>query len=788
MRSVLFVAAVLAVGCKRVRVEPTEPVPTTTLLNIGAPCASSEVCLEGLTCSSSNVCTLDGSFGTALENEACTASIECAATLACASSGVCVTDGAAGTSGIGEACATSAECARGLSCFDDMCEGFPIEPLERPDCPDDDAIGAEDNPFRVLFERPPFAHDDVHRHPYPADALVSEGLDLSGHATFEAASPFGDVAAGILEDAELAFDGFGANPTVYLRLADLPDFGTVRIGLPLPEGADTSQPIGTVGLVDLTEGPSFGTLVSTGFKLRTHQPYLCDPWIALYPASGQVLRSGHTYGAFVTTGLLGGDEAVPVAEPGFQAMLGAEPGDADEAAAWATFAPMRAYVAAEGIDPATLAGGTVFTVEDFAARGKGIRDAVWTADGTDAADVVVCEDAPGPHADPADATRGCFGASPGYHELQGTLQVAHVQEGAAPFVTRADGGGADWSGGRPAVVDFRPVTFSMTVPVGPAPEGGWPVVLFAPDAGENYRTFVAEGLADRWTSIAHDAGTAQMAVISIDTWLTGPRKGEVSPTWLDTFPAGDEEAFLHVNPLHPVAVRDNITQSAVDWFSVVRFLQEVDWSVASPIGEPIPLATDEMWFVGQGIGGRVGPLVAAYEPSVQGLVLAGTGAHWSEGLLETEEPFALNAVLGPALGDPNVDRFQPIVALAQQVIDRTDPVNHARFVQFASAANRDILYVAAPDDPRVGPASQSALARGLFTDQVVQDGAAGLVGVDTLTAPVNNNASGSTAITVVNVATDPHRQIYTSSRAMLQVDQFIASGVLEGRATLPYVP
>ncbi|MCA9571100.1 MAG: hypothetical protein KC656_24845, partial [Myxococcales bacterium] len=418
------------------------------------------------------------------------------------------------------------------------------------------------------------------------------------------------------------------------------------------------------------------------------------------------------------------------------------------------------------------------------------------ADAPVVSDLVACGDAPGPHADANDATRGCFGADPDFHEIQGTLRIPHVQLGTPPFATRDDGGNADWSLGTPEIQRYDEVTFSVTVPRAPAPPEGWPIVLFAPDAGENYRTSVDRGLSARWTAIDHPAGTAGFAVVSLDTWLTGPRAGQVSPSWLGVFPPGGEEALLYDNPINPVAVRDNITQSAIDWFSMVRWLETVDWSTTSPAGAPLPIDPTRLWFVGQGLGGRAGTMVGAYEPAVKGVVLAGTGGLWSSSLSERTEPFDLAALMGPALGDPNVDRFQPIVAFGQQIVDRTDPVSHAPFVHRYADVDRDVLYVVSRD-PEVGESSEHALARALYVEQVVDEGVPDLPydrpattppSPSLKTAPVTANAQGSTAVAVLNSGADPHRLLYEESRTIAQVDAFMASGLLEGRATLPFFP
>jgi hypothetical protein len=789
-RLVLFSLLILS-SCKRTRVTPVDPLTTIPRVPEGGACASTEACELGLVCAGDGRCAIDGALGTTPEGETCDATVACAFGLVCSGAEVCATPGSPGTAAVGESCALDGDCQGGLSCYDDACLGFEVPILESLACPLRETIG--DEPFRVLHDRSDADHDDLLQQPFPSDARVEGGFPVlerfPGGPDLE---PFGDVAGGVVADFQAAFDdGWGAQGAVFFRVTDLPDTGSVRVGTPVPFEGDRDDPVnlgrGTIGLVDLTAGaPSYGRLAATGWTLRTHQPYLCDPWMALVPPAGEGLRPGHTYGAFVTAGLLGPEGAVPAVEPTFAALLAAAP-PADDTAAWDAFAPMRDYLAAEGIDPDHIRGGTVFTVADHRSAGEAIQAASATADVPVADALIACDTLPGPHADPGDPTRGCFGTASAYHEIQGTVPVPHVQSGTAPFLFRADGGAADWSLGSPATVATRDVTFALTVPTGTPPAEGWPIVIFAHDVGENYRSFVVEGLAERWSNLSSGSGAAGFAVLGFDTWLTGPRAGDVPADWRAAFAAADEAVLAYDNPLNPVAARDNLTQSAMDLHTMMRWLDTVDWSASSPAGTPLPLDTGRVWIVGHGIGGRAVPLVAAHAPQVQGVVLSATAGMWSETLTARQEPISAEVLLQPALGDPRIDRLQPVVALGQHVVDRTDAVNHGRFVHFDADVNRDVL-VLVGDDPLTGRSAIDALARSLFVEQVVQDGATAIERLETVSGPVSANVVGSTAVALVNVASDPHRMLYDNPRSVVQVDGFLASAALDGRATVPAIP
>lgn len=789
MRTVAFLSVLaFTASCKRTRATPSEPVTSVPRVGVGGACAVTDACQAGLVCAHNGTCAVDGALGTALEGEDCRATVACSVDLVCNADRLCAEVGSAGTAAFGDVCAGNEDCQGGLSCYDDACLGFDVPVLEALECPLDGTVGTDEQPYRILHGRQAVAGDDFFQTPFPSNARVqSDVVDLMGFPAFGELPIFGDVGAEILSDFAGSFDGYGANATLFMRITDLPDPRTVKIGEPLPIVGDPNDPVnatrGTIGLIDVTEGDAFGTLVATGWSLRTHQPYHCDPWMALYPVSGQPLRPGHTYAAFVTRGLLGPEGVELAVDPDFQALVDA----GGSGAAWNSYAPMRSYIASKDIDVDTLRGGVVFTVADHRAAGEGIRARAANADVPSADQVVVCGDLPGPHADVNDPTRGCFGENPAFHEVQGVLEIPHIQSGSPPFLTSAAGGTADWSLGSPEIQESRDVTFALTAPTGTPPAEGWPIVLYASDAGGNYRSFVEEGLAARWSAIDTGHGTAGFVVVSIDTWLTGPRFGTPDPTWVAQFPAGIEESLAYDNPLHPAAARDNLAQSAIDWHTVIRHLDGLDWSTTSPTGQPLPLDTNRIWVVGQGTGGRAVPLVAAYEPRVKGVVMAATGGLWSDMFVDRTEPVDPSILLAPAIGDPKLDRFQPIVSIGQQLIDRTDPVNHGRFVQFEADVNRDVLVVVG-DDPRVGRTSAASVARGLFVQQVVQDGATAIERLATTSAPASANIAGSTAVAVVNVASNPHRLLFDNPRTIVQVDHFLGTAALDGRATVPFIP
>ncbi len=773
-------------GCKKdgIVVEDTDDTGLIGVVVPGDPCTTGEDCGNNLVCASDLTCREPGDPGTTPFGESCVLSNECQAGLVCDANNTCVGAGGPGTGERGDACTSTDDCQSTLSCFEETCVGLPYAPVAPLECPDE-----EQPPFRIRFEVPRGAASgpDFFTLPFPNDIRTTSGsLDLSGFPAGPDFAGYGDQVSPVLDQLSDDFSGFGPMQPVYFRFSGLANFDTVIVGLPSEEGA-------SVSIVDITpDSPSYGVRHPTGWKVTTGLPYLCDYWIQLYPSAGRPMRPGNTYAAVITTDLLGDANEVPVQDPDFAAMLGGPPADGSLQTAWEAYAPLRDWIASEGLDGADLAAAAVFTVADTSDAAERTWTNVQGAAIPAPADLILCDGVPGPHADPLDPSRGCEDADPAFHEVQGALAVPHIQSGSAPFKLPSDGGAADWSTGGPQIGATEDVTFAVSIPKNtPMPAEGWPVVLYAHDHLGNYRAFVSEGVAAQLAGVGLDDGsTVGFAVISIDTWLTGPRKGEVDADWLSLDPAADDPILLYNNPLNPVAARDNLAQSTVDWMSVVRFLQNVDWSDASsPTGEPVVFDTDHIYFVGHGIGAAAGPTLLARDPAVLGGVLANSGAWWTEIVAGTEAPISMASYPASAWGDAAIDRFQPVLQLGQGVVDRTDPVNQARFVHFdQSSDNADVLQIAVPSDPTISAGAQQTLARAMYLQQNVGPGALALEDLDEVGLPVSDNVNGATAVTLVRepaAGADPHRVFFEDADVRDAVSGFLGTAVRDGTPTVP---
>ncbi len=769
----------------------------TVLSGYGESCAGDGDCVTGLRCAGNGTCLYPDEPGTAAEGDYCIATEYCLWGLVCDHDGVCARAGSPGTAGRGETCASDADCEAMMRCADGACYGFPVPLWPGVACADTDA---DTGPFRLLFEVPREGDipDEFYRLPFPNDIRVHDGrLDLAGHPSPGALIPeFGDVVGTTIETLEQDVGGFGNNATVFFRFSDKLDYNTLKLGYP-EDGA-------TVYVVDITTGSdAYGTVQAVGYYVDANPGmYICDNWLALFNGPGRPYQAGHTFAAIVTTGVLQRDTGEPVQQDADFAALMADtpPEDPTLAEAWDVYQPFRDWVASSGMDPANIAGAAVFTVQDPIQEAQAVREAVRQTDPPAAAGLHLCEAGdPGPYADPDDPERGCGPTSDLYYEIQGTLTVPVFQEGTPPYKDAADGGDVHRNpDGTIAPVGEETVVFALTIPKAERPPNGWPLVVFAHGAGGNYRSFVTGGVADWLSDITTDDGTqVGFAILGIDQLFSGPRAHPEN--WDEAWLAYDPDAYqpdtLFYNVLNPRAARTNLLQAAADDFQLVRLAESLVWTAEeSPIGDAVYFDTDNIYFVGHGLGAVGGVACLAWEPLVHAGVLAAGGVLDAEILSNKSRPVDLAAMVRAAVADPDIARHHPAVNLMQAVLERSDPVDYAesvlRFPQ-EGVGPHHLLMVYGLDDPYVPEWAQYALIKGLHIPQM-PNGHEQLESVSTVSGDVSGNiwidggsVTGAGPLYVATGGGNVDDALYEDEDARFQVSQFLATAVRDRVPTIP---
>ncbi len=799
---------------------------------LGDPCTVDTDCRTGLVCRDDDTC---GPAGTTAEGEACTYTADCAAGLAClwerdergAPQAVCRP---AGDGGDGTFCGSTAECAPGLVCDTEGYGGRCRAPTTDGDldfpcaaltdcaaglvCSADGgcvrAAGADGGPgypvwegtecepretttpSRFYFEIPrgPLAAGhDFFRLPWPNDIRrTADGrLDLTDFPHPATAGLPVDVLDRYLRAAERERTGFGTNGGIYFRSSAGLSWETLEAGGETP----------TLFVVDLTPPASptdrhrrlgFGWSASTGGGR-----YLCRDWVVVRPPRGAPFEPGRSYAVVFTTGVRDAAGLALAPDADFaQVVRSTRPtGDDAAARAWDAYAPFRAFLAHDGIDPATVLVAAQFTTQDVPATLREARAVVETLAAPAAADLVRCgAGAVSPCDDglAGDAhVRGCFGEDPAFHELQGRFPTPVFQEGTAPYRTPADGGGfALDGGGRPVRQRDESICFSLSIPRGaPMPADGWPVVLVAHGTGGSYRSFVTGGLAAELAAVTlGDGSVERFAVLSFEAPQHGDRRGG----------SAEDPELLFFNFANPAATYGNVLQGAVDAWQAARLLAATAWDDAtSPTGEAVRFDAARTFFLGHSQGATHGVPALAYDDSFATAVLTGAGGSLTDSLLTRTSPYDVAGALRMALGDPDLGGAHPALTVFQTYLELADPVNYGRYLvgaPFEPPGPRHVLQVYGLRDTHTPPNVQAALAAALglaLAEPVLED----LGPFAAVALPASGNRRvGTATVTAVLTQHDPpagldgHFVATQDDAARRRIAQFLGTAARDGVPTV----
>lgn len=621
------------------------------------------------------------------------------------------------------------------------------------------------------------AGDDVPAYgtvPFPTDAiregdrLVVTGLDgiVSRHADL--------VAAHVG-----ALDGFGLRPLVEFWVDGALDPST------LP--ARTTARDDAAALIDVDPAsPQRGRVVAMDWHHDADRRV-----IAGSPASGEVLREGTRYAAFVTSELRDARGAPLRRAAALDRLSGAR---------WRSTA--EALVELGALDE-RITGLAVFTTQHataplVAAHAAMLGEAAPTlafADptlvfaGTAALDRML-----------GLATRATAGARAGLERWgnDNPTGVAHDHVGVIGTgrmtVTRyrRDDTGTDGpedetfaldAAGVPQLVAIDSIPITFIVPAAPPPTTGYPVVLYGHGLGAG---------RDQLLSFAEPLTAAGFVVVGIDMFGHGSRYDELDDgnnlagragftgenvrdgfgditgavTQLGVF-----EQFRNV-----AAVRDAFRQSALDLSRVVQLLRgpALDLSpLAGPAGTPT-LDTRYLAYLGESFGTVIGTLFAAIEPDVGLYVLDVPGGGILDRIMvDSAEIGALALPLVQTLYGTRarLDRWNPLVGMMQAVIDGADPLSYAPHVftdRFSGPADRrvNVVCIEVVGDQVLANTGTVALAQGFGLDVLtpyleVPDG------LQAIASPAAANRDGQTAV-LVQYSPATHGANWSSEQGVLR--------------------
>lgn len=544
---------------------------------------------------------------------------------------------------------------------------------------------------------------DFFRLPFPLDArLRGGGVDLTGfpRPPADLDPAFGQVVERWLSHLSVAVSGFAVNGAVLFRSTH---------GVEKPEG---------IHFVNITPGhPEYGEKLA-GYahhaKNGDHSGnnYICRNWLAVETVDGVPLAPGATYAVLLTDVMrpLGGGRFTPDAD--FTAMLqSTAPADPARRSAWETFAPLRQFLASPenklGVTASNLIGGAVFTTADGPAVLARAREAARAAPLLvhdlhlcQAAGEGPCAGAPG-LTDEEREERRCGAPSSAYREVHGRVRLPIFQEGVAPYPEI--GGRIDLEGGVPVQRGTVDACFSLTLPPGAPPDGGWPALIYAHGTGGSFRSPLRDGTA-------RELAKRGFATIALEGVMHGERRGDSDG---DGEVGGLDLHQLVFNVHNPESARDTLIQGAIDQFTAVRLAEE--WTDDELLGgPPIRFNADALYFMGHSQGANSGALFLPFEPLIRAAVLSGGGAKLPRALLGKEEPKVQNPVTGERLAprellqlafqerpDRPLETHHPMLVLLNTFVNRSDADHTAPLIRRRprdGAAPKHLLnYIGHPD-------------------------------------------------------------------------------------------
>ncbi len=637
---------------------------------LGDHCILSLECAEGQCVD--NVCA---PFGDGQERDHCLSAAECGPGLRCGVVNLSTQCIPAGDVAMGGECASSNDCAAGLACVSSqgrgsMCSPAPGAPAAVPEVwPGVECEEPSEDDIRAYFEIPgaPDAEEfDYFRLPFPNDVLMSSSgrVEVSDFPT-PGVSPV--VGVDPIAPYVRAIDGsrgWGTNGTVTFRFSGRIDLDSFNDG----DGAEWA---------DITDPESVRTsgIRYKYFSGRTN--YVCHNMLSVRRSDGSPMEPGHTYAIWLSSIGRTKDGDPIERSPNFEAMLrNAVPSDATLAAAHERYAPFRAYLEAQEIDPDDVLVASVVTVGPVREPMADLAASVLDTEVPTASDWVLCDGESESPCPQAEGSRACGDGDSTFDEYHGLVELPIFQEGTPPYME--EGGSIDSSG----PVRSEEVCLSLTVPKGEQPADGWPLVVYAHGTGGSFRGHVTNtAVARALTNAVTPDGEVSFAVLGYDQVQHGPRRGD----------SEESPENLFFNFLNPAAARGNPLQGAADVISMGRFAASLDISPEESGDAAISIDPERIVFFGHSQGSMHGSLGLPYSPHYKATVLSGHGASLMHSLLSKTEPVNIKSVVplvvsdgveidlarGIVAGSLPQEDHHPVLSLIQQHIDPADPLNFA---------------------------------------------------------------------------------------------------------------
>ncbi|HUS30165.1 MAG TPA: hypothetical protein VMZ53_16775 [Kofleriaceae bacterium] len=490
-----------------------------------------------------------------------------------------------------------------------------------------------DDPAVAYFKVPSAAaNEDFYDLPWPNNywRKADGTLDLSQFPTNAV------IANTVREIAQRDLDGFGKNAVMFVRFSGALD----DTSLPSPEASVTDA--ASVYVVDVDAmSPDKGkkTPVVVTFHEEGTQT-MGGNRLAIRPFPGFPLRDGTTYALVVTKRVHDSNGNTIQRDGDFSSLITSTGGSEAISVIRTTYEPLLSWLdEAGGDERGDVIAASVFTTQHATKFGPALRKGVYGA--------------PAPVA--TDLMKGPAGTA--FTLFSGKYEQPNFQAGLPAYIS-SGGEITIGSDGAAVVTRMEPMRFALSVPTGAVPTNGFPICIYQHGTGGDWVSFLGDGTAERLAAQG-------IAVISTDQVLHGPRGAGTDPSI----------AFFNFN--NPVAGRDNPLQGAADAWAMQRLVAGLTIPASLDGARDITFNMDKLFFFGHSQGGLTGPAYIAFEPTLKGAVLSGTGGTFYLSTLTKTEPVNFPDLIATLIRDEPVNEDNPTLGLAQMAVERSDGVNYA---------------------------------------------------------------------------------------------------------------
>ena len=498
---------------------------------------------------------------------------------------------------------------------------------------------------QALFEVSSVAYEtSLGMVPFPHDLYRDENgfLKLDGFPNQSG------VLAKLVDELESTNQGFGTTSGFFVGFSE-----QINLDILPSDGGESIRDDAVISLIDIDpNSPELGRRWPIYWKYFDEESrFLSAHTLSIRLLEGIALRPKTKYALIVSDRL-----ASP--SPQMTQMLDqVEPSDANLIPIWRLYDPLRTWLNDQTEQGPSIASASVFTTQDPVSELFEMRNYVHSLPTPEVRDL-----------ESLGVQRGIVN----YEIFVGRYTAPRFQEGDIPYKT--EGGGIVFGeDGKPVIQGEEDLRFSLSIPEGDMPEGGWPIVLYAHGTGGNYQSFYRQEVA---LSLAKKG----IAVISIDQIHHGERDAGLCDGGVDYSQC---VSLLFFNFLVPKAGRDNVRQSAIDYVSLLRLVQGLEVPAdTSDLEQASRFNPNKIMFMGHSQGGLNGSLFLAIEPQVLGGVLSGAGSNIAISLEQKTKPFDVNQLVKLTLGfsaNQTLDRWDPSLTLLQSYIEPGDCSNFARF-------------------------------------------------------------------------------------------------------------